>query len=448
LHVPRLPTPKTQCDYFKDEYEHIFGRRGSMMIARKLHLQALLMVLLLPFLLITSCASPPVAIEAAVTATPPVMQQASTAVDASSPTLLAAFQGTLEDIYARVNPCVVNIRVMQKEEVMFPIIPEIPGFPFKLPFPQEPQEFYRHGLGSGFVWDKKGHIVTNNHVVSGADRISVTFYDGITVSGKVVGTDQDSDLAIVKVDVPPEELQPVEMADSAQVKVGQLTAAIGNPFGLQGTMTVGIASAVGRSLPVGSDDTDAAGYTIPDVIQTDAPINPGNSGGVLLDMEGRVIGVTSAIISPVGASAGIGFAIPSAIVNEVVPALINAGHYEHPWLGVSLMSLNPDLAKAMDLDLNQRGAMVIDAAPGSPAEKSGLHGSDREISIDGERARIGGDVVVAINGQPTKGADDLIGYLARSTKVGDTVILTLLRQGKEQTVQVRLAPRPAPTTSR
>jgi 2-alkenal reductase len=418
------------------------------MFMRKFYVQATVAVLLLPLVLVIGCASPPVAIESpTVPVTPPTQQPNSTVSTSSSP-LLAAFQGALEDIYARVNPSVVNIRVIQKQEVMFPIIPEIPGFPFKLPFPQGPQEFYRQGLGSGFVWDKKGNIVTNNHVVSGADRISVTFYDGTTVSGKVVGTDRDSDLAIVKVDVPPEELQPVEMADSAQVKVGQLTAAIGNPFGLQGTMTVGIVSAVGRSLPVESDDTGAAGYTIPDVIQTDAPINPGNSGGVLLNMEGKVIGVTSAIISPVGASAGIGFAIPSAIVNEVVPALIDAGHYDHPWLGVSLMSLNPDLAKAMNLNRNQRGAIVIDVASGSPAEKSGLHGSDLEVSIDGERTRIGGDVIVAINGQPIRGADDLIGYLARSTKVGDIVTLTLLRQGKIQTVQIRLAPRPAQSVSR
>ncbi len=357
---------------------------------------------------------------------------------------VAAVQRTLESIYDQVNPSVVNIRVVQQADVVSSAIPEIPGFPFRFfappDIPQGPQ--YRQGAGSGFVWDKEGHIVTNNHVVAGADKISVTFYDGTTVSGKVVGTDPDSDLAVVKVDISADRLKPVQLADSTQLKVGQLAVAIGNPFALKGTMTVGIVSALGRLLPVESQDGQGPGYSIPDMIQTDAPINPGNSGGVLVNDQGQVIGVTSAIISPVGTSAGIGFAIPSAIVEKVVPVLISGGHYEHPWLGVSGTSLNPDLARAMKLNADQRGALVVDVVPGSPAEEAGLRGSDRQVQIDGQDVRVGGDVIVAVDGQPVKEFDDVVTYLARAAEVGQKITLSLLRQGQEETVQVELAARP------
>ena len=281
-----------------------------------------------------------------------------------SVTITTDIEAILEQIYTQVSPSVVNIRVVQKQEVMFPILPEIPGFPgFSFPFPQGPQEYYSKGLGSGFVWDKEGHIVTNNHVVAGADRISVTFHDGTTVSGKIVGTDADSDLAVIRIDMPQDELQPVELADSTRLRVGQLAVAIGNPYGLEGTMTVGFISALGRLLPIYSESSGSR-YSIPDVIQTDAPINPGNSGGVLVDCNGRVIGVTSAIISSSGANAGIGFAVPSAIVKKVVPNLIENGYYEHPWLGISGISLSPELAEAMKLEPAQRGALVVDVVPG------------------------------------------------------------------------------------
>jgi len=356
---------------------------------------------------------------------------------------LAGLEQTLQDIYERVNPSVVNIRVLQKEEVMFPTFPEIPGFPFfGLPVPEQPEEYYRRGSGSGFIWDREGHIVTNNHVVADADRISVTFHDGTTVSGKIVGTDPDSDLAVLDVSVDNELLQPVNMADSSQVKVGQLAVAIGNPFGLQGTMTVGFVSALGRLLPTGSDNAEGPTYSIPDVIQTDASINPGNSGGVLIDRHGKVIGVTTAIISPMQASAGVGFAVPSVIVNKVIPTLIETGYYEHPWLGISGVSLSPELAKAMDLETSQRGALVVDVVPDSPADKAGLRGSDRQVTIEGEQVRVGGDVVTAIDKQPVKAFDDLVTYLARATRVGQTVTLTLLREDKEVEAKVALAARP------
>lgn len=407
----------------------------------------LIAILVLTTLVLTSCSLP--VLPAQPTSTPVPLATVTPVVVPVPPSTgaLAALEGTLEHIYTQVNPSVVNIRIVQKEEVIFPTFPEIPGSPFSGPsLPQGLQEFYQQGLGSGFVWDKEGHIITNNHVVEGADKITVTFYDGTTVTGKVVATDPDSDLAVVKVDVPTNRLQPVQISDSTQVKVGQLAIAIGNPYGLEGTMTEGIVSAVGRLLPVESGDVQTPVYSIPDVIQTDAPLNPGNSGGVLVDAQGQVIGVTSAIISPAGASAGIGFAVPSAIVQKVVPVLIEKGHYEHPWLGVSGISLNPDLTKAMGLKSDQRGALVVDVVPGSPADKAGLHGSDREVTIEGQQVRVGGDVITAIDGQPVREFDDLITYLVRSTEVGQTITLTVIRQGKEETVKVTLAARPETAT--
>jgi serine protease Do len=356
--------------------------------------------------------------------------------------LLAAYQGTLENIYKAVSPSVVNIRVVQKADTSGLDSSQFPGFPFfNLPQGQQPQQQFQSALGSGFVWDQNGDIVTNNHVVSGAEKIEVTFSDGTIVPAKLVGADPDSDLAVVKVDVPADKLPPVQLGDSNSVKVGQLAIAIGNPFGLEGTMTTGIISAVGRSLP--ADETSTQSYTIPDVIQTDAPINPGNSGGVLINAEGQVLGVTSAIESPVRANAGIGFAIPSAIVNNVVPALINDGKYVHAWLGISGTTLVPDLATAMKLDAGQRGALVEEIFPNSPAEKAGLQGSSQEVTIDGQTTKVGGDVVTAIDGQPVVEMDDLIAYLARSTKVDQKVTLTILRDAKEETLDVTLAARPS-----
>ncbi|HLO33835.1 MAG TPA: trypsin-like peptidase domain-containing protein, partial [Anaerolineales bacterium] len=321
--------------------------------------------------------------------------------------LLSAYQGTLEKIYTAVSPSVVNIRVVEQANAGNTDTTQLPGFPFfNLPQGQQPQQQLQTALGSGFVWDQDGHIVTNNHVISGANKIEVAFSDGTIVPATLVGADPDSDLAVLKVDVPAAQLHPVQLADSSSINVGQLAIAIGNPFGLEGTMTTGIISAVGRSLP--ADETAAQSYTIPDIIQTDAPINPGNSGGVLLDGQGQVLGVTSAIESPVRANAGVGFAIPSAIVKNVVPALIKDGKYVHSWLGISGTTLVPDLAKAMNLDANQRGALVEEVSPNSPAEKAGLHASSQQVTIDGQTATVGGDVITAIDNQPVLQMDDLI----------------------------------------
>ena len=356
--------------------------------------------------------------------------------------LLAAYQGTLENIYSTVSPSVVNIHVVQKVAGSGTITSQIPGFPFfNLPQggQQAPQQ-YQSALGSGFIWDQNGDIVTNNHVVNGADTIEVTFSDGTIVPATLVGTDPDSDLAVIKVNVASDKLQPVKIADSSSVKVGQLAIAIGEPFGLEGTMTTGIISAVGRSLPADQNSTQS--YSIPDVIQTDAPINPGNSGGVLVDAQGQVVGVTSAIESPSGSNAGIGFAIPSTIVNKVIPALIQDGKYEHTWLGISGTNLVPELATAMNLDASQRGALVEEVMPNSPAEQAGLQGSNNQVTIQGQNAIVGGDVITAIDNQPVVQMDDLIAYLADSTTVNQKVTLTILRNGKQQTLDVTLAARP------
>jgi serine protease Do len=358
--------------------------------------------------------------------------------------LLAAYQGTLENIYTAVSPSVVNIRVVEQVAAANSDSSQIPGFPF-FSFPQgqgqQPQPQFQSALGSGFVWDQEGHIVTNNHVVSGADKIEVTFSDGTIVPATLIGADPDSDLAVLKVDVSTDQLHPVQMADSKSIQVGQLAIAIGNPFGLEGSMTTGIISALGRSLP--ADETSLQSYTIPDIIQTDAPINPGNSGGILVDAQGQVLGVTSAIESPVRANAGVGFSIPSAIVNNVVPALIKDGKYVHSWLGVSGTTLVPDLAKAMNLDASQRGALIEEVMPNSPAEKAGLQGSSQQVTIDGQTAIVGGDVITSIDNQPILQMDDLIAYLAGSTKVDQKVTFTVLRDGKQQTLDVTLAARPS-----
>ena len=374
------------------------------------------------------------------------------------PGLLAAYESALGNVYTQVNPSVVNIRILTQQSAALPGSQQFPNFPFfnmpgfpgmpKAPqspnqqSPETPQ--YSQSLGSGFVWDKAGHIVTNNHVVDGADKIEVTFQDGTIVAAERVGVDPDSDLAVIKVEVPAEQLHPVEMGASDGLRVGQLAIAIGNPFGLEGTMTVGIISALGRSLPAGElNFSSGPVYRIPDVIQTDAPINPGNSGGVLVNDLGQVIGVTFAIESPAGANAGIGFAIPASIVERVVPVLIEKGSYAHPYLGISGASLTPDLAKAMDLETSQRGALVAEVVAGSPADKAGLHGSDRQITIDGQQVSVGGDVIIAIDDQPVKEMDDLIAYLSAHTEVGQKVSLTVLRDGKEKRLEATLAARPS-----
>ncbi len=322
----------------------------------------------------------------------------------------------LESVYQNVSPSVVFIFV------------EYPGVA---------------GAGSGFVWDKDGHIVTNNHVVSEGGTtpklILVTFKDGTRAKAEIVGRDPQSDLAVIKVDVPSDVLKPVKLGDSDILRVGQRVEAIGNPFGYeQGwTMTEGIISALGRTLPTANSP-----FKIPQVIQTDAAINPGNSGGPLLDDSGRVIGVNSAIKSEVRANAGIGFAIPVNLVKRVVPSLIANGRYEHPWVGISGITLTSDLAQAMGLPSSQRGALIIEVVSGSPADKAGLHGSSKETRVLGVPEKVGGDVITAVDGHRVTKMDDLLVYLEEHRSPGDTIDLTVLRDGKEKHISLTLGKRP------
>jgi serine protease Do len=352
--------------------------------------------------------------------------------------ILAAYESALENVYTTVSPQVVNITVLSPATASD--FQNVPGLNTN-PQSQTPQ--FSHALGSGFVWDSKGDIVTNNHVVEGASKIDVTFSDGTTVPATVVGTDPYSDLAVIKVDVSADKLHPVTMADSTLVKVGEIAIAIGNPFGLEGSMSVGNVSAIGRDLPSSqADQTTGATYSIPDVIQTDASINPGNSGGVLVNDQGEVIGVTSDMVSASGSSSGLGFAIPAEIVTRVVPSLISNGSYEHPYLGISGLSLTPDIATAMNLPTDTRGALVETVVAGGPSDKAGLQPSTTTVTINGSDGTVGGDVISAIDGQAVKGMSDIIAYLAVHTDVGQTVSLTILRNGQTQTVDVTLGTRP------
>jgi len=342
----------------------------------------------------------------------------------------------LINIYKRVNPAVVNIRVVQRVDNESLGLPEIPGLPN---IPQGPEEFYQQGVGSGFVIDKEGHIVTNNHVVEKAEEVQVTFHDGTVVRAKVIGTDPDSDLAVIKVDVPEATLYPVELGDSDSLEVGQRAIAVGNPFGLRGTLTTGIISALGRSLPLGrASAVIGARFTIPELIQTDAAINPGNSGGPLLDSQGHVIGVNTAYDPNVS---GVGFAVPVNTVKRVVPRLIKDGHYTYPWLGISGSDLSLDIVEAMNLPV-QRGAIVLEVTPDSPAARAGLQGSTRTVKRAGREFKVGGDVIIAIDGQKVEQFEDILVYILRYTEVGQEVKLTIIRDGREQSVGVKLGERP------
>lgn len=392
-----------------------------------------ILVVLLVVLLAGCSGAPLAAGQASPTAQPtptPFPTTTPTTVVMAPTTSAAQPQGDYEEqllvrVYEEASPSVVNIRVRTTISSGFP------GF----------GDFVQQGQGSGFVWDDQGHIVTNNHVVENATEIEVTFNDGITLPAMLVGADPDSDLAVIRVDPAEHELKPVKLGDSDRLKVGQRAIAIGNPFGLKGTLTAGVISALGRDLPAGSH-TGTVRYRIPDVIQTDAPINPGNSGGPLLNSNGEVIGVNAAIESTTGTSAGIGFAIPVNIVKRVVPSLIQTGAYRHPWLGVTIATLSPKVAEAMGLPRKQQGALVIEVTAGGPAAAAGIRASTRLAQIDGEQVTVGGDVIIRINDTQIKRSEDLISYLVRQTSVGQQVTLTILRDGKEVQIKVTLGERP------
>jgi 2-alkenal reductase len=350
-----------------------------------------------------------------------------------------AEEQTVAIVYQRVAPSVVHIQVTQHiSGTGMPEldIPHIPGFP-EFPSPEGPQEFYRRGAGSGFVWDDEGYIVTNFHVVEDAEKVEVAFIDGAVVLAEVVGTDPDSDLAVLKVDLPPERLHPVQLSDPEGIFVGKRAIAIGNPFGQEWTLTTGVVSALGRTMPSGTSQ-----FSIPEMIQTDAAINPGNSGGPLLDREGRVIGVNTLIRTNTGVSSGVGFAIPVSVVRQVVPVLIEEGTYPYAWLGIVGRDLDRDSAAAMDLSPDQRGALVIEVPENGPADRAGLRGSDETVEIDGAELPISGDVIVAIDGNPVAEIDDVIVYLVKETRPQQRITLTILRNGEPQDIEVELGERP------
>jgi S1-C subfamily serine protease len=350
----------------------------------------------------------PVAITQVVTAPPETVSEVVREVVSEDQVLV--------DLYQRVNPAVVNITTYGEQG----------GFVVGL------------GEGSGFIYDDGGNIVTNAHVVHGADQVEVTFADGLTRKAEVVGEDLHSDLAVVRVDPLPEGVHSLPLGSIEDLAVGQTVVAIGNPFGLQGTLTRGIISALGRTIPA------LTVFSIPQSIQTDAAINPGNSGGPLLNLEGEVIGVNAQIETggTSRANSGVGFAIPVSIVERVIPTLIENGKYDWAWLGVRGGDVDPSLVEAMNLPV-ERGAYLWQIEPNGPADLAGLQGSDETVELNGRQVDIGGDVVIAVNGQNVNTFDDLLIYIALKAAPDQEITLTILRNGESQDVTVRLAPRPS-----
>ena len=292
----------------------------------------------------------------------------------------------------------------------------------------------REGSGSGSIIDTQGHILTNNHVIRDAQKLQVTLADGSKWPAKLVGADPDNDLAVIKIDAPAEKLKPLPMGDTRKLQVGQKVLAIGNPFGLGLTLTTGIISSLGRTI------RSEVGSMIEDIIQTDASINPGNSGGPLLNSGGEMIGINTAIISPTGGSVGIGFAIPVNTANRIVPQLISRGYVVYPYAGATVQPLFPELAKVLKLKV-ERGAMVIDVAPGSPADKAGLQGGNQQIQVGNVQLIVGGDVIVQVDQYEVKDGDDLIKHI-RERKPGDVVTLKILRNGQFKEVKITLQEKP------
>ena len=291
------------------------------------------------------------------------------------------------------------------------------------------------GVGSGFVFDKKGHIITNAHVIKNANKVVVTFLDGRSYNADIIGTDEYTDIAIIKVNADLALLHPLPIGDSSNLKVGEPIAAIGNPFGLSVSMTSGIVSQLGRLLPTESS------YSIPDVIQTDAAINPGNSGGPLLNMRGEIVGINTAIQSATGEFTGVGFSIPSQTVAKIVPTLIEDGEYKHAWIGIAGRDIDPDMASALNLK-DAVGFLVISVIEDGPAFQAGLIGSEKTIEIDGVNYPVGGDIIRAVDGKEVRQIDDILVHLQRAKSVGDEMVLEILRDGRTTNVTITLDARP------
>lgn len=291
-------------------------------------------------------------------------------------------------------------------------------------------------IGSGIVYDSFGNIITNNHVVENYQKIRVIFHDGKSYDARVVGTDPFADLAVIKVDSAFQELHPLHLGDSSKLRIGDQVVAIGSPFGLTGSMTSGIISQVGRLL-----NPPNISFSIPNVIQTDTAINPGNSGGPLLDMNGDVIGINTAIQSDTGEFSGIGFSIPSNTMKKIVPVLIRDGHYKHPWLGISGASIDPDFANLVGLGV-KHGFLIQNIVPDSPASKAGLHGYNETRTIDGVQYKLGGDIIIGIDNVEVNKLEDMLNYLQDSKSVGDKINLKIIRNGKPMELNLILQERP------
>ena len=342
-------------------------------------------------------------------------------IDATPPTLPTPADpseaaSTLEALYEQVLPGVVSIRTSQSE-------------------------------GSGFVFDSEGHVVTNQHVVEGASEVEVAFASGFKAYGTVIGSDADADVAVIQVDAPADQLHPLAIGDSTSLSVGEQVVAIGNPFGLSGTMTLGIVSGLGRTQVAHVDPESGGSFSTADIIQTDAAINPGNSGGPLFNLQGEVVGINQSIrtesfngVTGNAINSGVGFSISINLVKRIVPYLIRDGSYEYPYLGISS---DPDLnlAEIEALGLNTyTGAYVTQVTPGGPADQAGIRGGSQPTNL--ERLQAGGDVITAIDGHPVTTFDELLGYLTTNKSPGDTVVLTILREDQSMDVTVTLGSRP------
>ena len=291
------------------------------------------------------------------------------------------------------------------------------------------------GMGSGFVFSEDGYVITNQHVVKESKKVTITFLDGESYIGDVIGTDPDLDIAVIKVNPSNTYLQPIKIGDSSKLRVGEKIAAIGNPFGLSGSMTAGIVSQIGRLLP------QESGYSIPDVIQTDAAINPGNSGGPLINMKGEVVGINTAIQSATGEFSGIGFAVPSNTVKKVVPVLIENGEFKHPWMGISGTDVDPEFAEIRGLK-SSKGFLVVSVIEGSPAELAGLKGVTETKEIDGREFALDGDIIISIDGKTVRKISDILIHLQREKSIDDTMILTINRNGEILEMTMILEERP------
>ncbi len=359
--------------------------------------------------------------KAAVSPTPQVQVMQPVKPVTAAPVLDASAAAPGDDslvaLYAQVNPSVVNITIYMKNDQ---------------------GDIVEAAQGSGFVYDGSAHVVTNAHVVQDAEQVEVRFSDGLIRPAKVLGADLNSDLAALEVENMPASVNPLPLGTIDGLQVGQTVVAIGNPFGLSGTLTRGIISALGRTIPALNT------FSIPQSIQTDAAINPGNSGGPLLNLRGEVIGINDQIETTNGsrANSGVGFAIPVTIIQRVVPSLISDGAYTWPWIGVRGSALSYELIQGMKLPV-EKGAYIWQVVQGGPAAKAGLVGAQKTESVDGRPTDVGGDVVIAINGQPIESFDDMLVYVALNTRPGDTITLTIVRNGQQKDLPIKLEPRPA-----